>query len=402
MTALAIALALALAGLGAVAWSLWRRLQRAEARRQREMAEERSRHETALRTETARVAAIFDRMLDGLVIVGVDGRIVFANRAAGEFFATTKSMVGRTVLEATRRHEVAAMLQDAERHSQALGHELRLDHGGKTRILQVHALALGPAEGIGGGTLLIFNDITRLRQLESVRQDFVANVSHELRTPLSLIKGAAETLLDGAKSDPVARDRFLDIIDKNAGRLTLLIDDLLLLARLDSDRLELRLQPVGLQRAAQEALDDAALLARSRGVSLRNEIPADLTASADPERLRQVLANLIDNAIKYGRANGVVVLSGSVCSASEVEVVVRDDGPGIPPEARARVFERFYRVDKARDREQGGTGLGLAIVRNVVEAHGGAIHVESDATGTRFSFTLPNAAAQPSGREGAR
>src|SRR5690606_24123599 len=126
-------------------------------------------------------------------------------------------------------------------------------------------LALGPAEGIGGGTLLIFNDITRLRQLESVRQDFVANVSHELRTPLSLIKGAAETLLDGAKSDPVARDRFLDIIDKNAGRLTLLIDDLLLLARLDSDRLELRLQPVGLQRAAQEALDDAALLARSRG-----------------------------------------------------------------------------------------------------------------------------------------
>src|SRR5690606_27087164 len=127
---------------------------------------------------------------------------------------------------------------------------------------------------------------------------------------------------DGAKSDPVARDRFLDIIDKNAGRLTLLIDDLLLLARLDSGRLELRLQPVGLQRAAQEALDDAALLARSRGVSLRNEIPADLTASAEPERLWQVLTNLIDNAIKYGRANGVVVLSGSVCSASEVEVVV--------------------------------------------------------------------------------
>lgn len=169
-----------------------------------------------------------------------------------------------------------------------------------------------------------------------------------------------------------------------------LIDDLLLLARLDSGRVELNWQAVPLQAAAQEALDDAALIARARGVSLENAVPADLVAHADPERLRQIFANLIDNAIKYGRGEGRVVVRGRALDATRVEFAVRDDGPGIPADAVTRIFERFYRVDKARSRAQGGTGLGLAIVKNVVQAHGGDVRVESaPGAGTEFFITLP-------------
>ena len=259
-----------------------------------------------------------------------------------------------------------------------LDHEVRLERLGEPRTVLINALALTAADGTRDGALLVFHDVTRLRQLESVRQDFVANVSHELRTPLSLIKSAAETLIDGGKTNPAVTDRFLDIIDKNASRLTLLIDDLLLLARLDSGRLELHnCNRCRFAHAAQEALDDAALIARSRMVTLRNEVSPDVVALADPDRLRQVLANLIDNAIKYGRLEGSVVVIGRVLDSRTVELGVRDDGAGIPAEAKARIFERFYRVDKARAREQGGTGLGLAIVKNVIEAHGGDVRVES-------------------------
>jgi two-component system phosphate regulon sensor histidine kinase PhoR len=240
------------------------------------------------------------------------------------------------------------------------------------------------------GAVLVFHDVTRLRELEAMRQNFGANVSHELRTPLSLIKSAAETLLDGGRLVPEVTTQFLEIIDKHSSRLTLLIDDLLLLARLDSGRVELKLQRVALRAAAQEALDDATLMARARGVSLENEVPGDLAVPADPAQLRQVFANLIDNAIKYGRSEGRVVVQGRAVDGKRVELTVRDDGPGIPPEASDRIFERFYRVDKARSREQGGTGLGLAIVKNVVQAHSGAVRVESKVgAGTAFIITVP-------------
>jgi two-component system phosphate regulon sensor histidine kinase PhoR len=235
----------------------------------------------------------------------------------------------------------------------------------------------------------VFHDVSRLRQLEAIRQEFVANVSHELRTPLSLIKGAVETLLDGGKDDPVALTRFLEIIDRHADRLTLLINDLLLLSTLDSGRVRLVLQPVPLRAAIQEVFDDFRLRARARGVELANDVPTGLFAEADPDRLRQVLANLIDNAIKYGRADGLAAARARAMPDGGIEVGISDDGPGIQPEAQARIFERFYRVDKARSRDQGGTGLGLAIVKNVVQAHGGDVRVESSpGKGTTFYFTL--------------
>ncbi len=393
MSALEILLLLLLVASLIVAWWLRGQLRATRGRHARELEEQRVQREAELLSQSTRTGALFDRMVEGVIVVGADGRIRLANRAAGELFGFSPPATDRTVLEATRHHEVAALVSRLDHEPEVLNHELRLDGVAATRYLQINALALRTADGAGDGAILVFHDLTRLRQLEAVRQEFVANVSHELRTPLSLIKSAAETLIDGGRNDPAVTMRFLEIIDKHANRLTLLIDDLLLLARLDSGRVELNLQPVPLRSAAQDALDDAALIARARGVTLVNEVAGEVVAEADPDRLRQVLANLIDNAIKYGRAEGCVTLGGRpVEGGTRVELTVRDNGPGIPSEAKARIFERFYRADKARSREQGGTGLGLAIVKNVVQAHGGDVRVESaPEKGTVFFITLPAA-----------
>ena len=397
MNALEVFLLLALAATAGAVWWLRARLAATKIVHARELADQRAQREVELHAQVERTTALFDRMVEGIIVVGLDGKIRLANHAAAELFGFTLPVQDRTVLEATRHHEVAALVARLEIEPAVLNHELRLDRVTETRFLQVNALALRAASGARDGAIVVFHDLTRLRQLEAVRQEFVANVSHELRTPLSLIKSAAETLLDGGRSDPAVTARFLEIIDKNANRLTLVIDDLLLLARLDSGRVELKLEAVELGAAAQDALDDAAMIARARGVSLHNQVPAGIVANADPERLRQVLANLIDNAIKYGRADGNVTLRGQVLAGARVELTVRDDGPGIPAEAKSRIFERFYRVDKARSREQGGTGLGLAIVKNVVQAHGGEVRVESSpGNGTEFFITLP--AAKTAGR----
>ena len=368
-----------------------RRLQEAEENRIRELDALREKYESAERGERSRVEAMLDAMIEGLVVIDAQRHIVLANRAAEAMFGFSRMMAGGTLLEAIRHHEVATLARRAVAESAPIEHEVRLEHP-HTRIVQVSAVALRDRQGSPTGAVLVFHDVTRLRQLESVRQDFVANVSHELRTPLSLIKSAVETLIDGGKNDPAVTMRFLEIVDKHASRLTLLIDDLLLLARLDSGRAELNLQAVPLRTAVQESLDDAMLIARGRGVALTNDVPAQMAAQVDPVRLRQVLGNLIDNAIKYGRSEGHVAVTARHARGEMIEVAVRDDGPGIPAEAKERIFERFYRVDKARSREQGGTGLGLAIVKNVVQAHGGDVRVESTlGSGATFYFTVPAA-----------
>ena len=394
MTAWIVILAVLVVVLASAA--LWFRdqLVNEQVRQAHDFAALGTRREAELAAQAERTAALFDRMVEGIIVVGAEGRIRIANRAAGALFDFAPPAAGRTVMEATRHHEVAALVARLDREPEVLSHELRLDGVATTRYLQVNALALRAPDGTSDGAVVVFHDLTRLRQLEAVRQEFVANVSHELRTPLSLIKSATETLIDGGKDDPAVTARFLELIEKHANRLSLLIDDLLLLARLDSWRIELNLRAVDLPTAAQEAIDDAALAAKARNVTLENQVAPEITAHADPERLRQVLANLIDNAIKYGREGGRVSVGGRAIDSSRVELTVRDDGPGIPAEAKARIFERFYRVDKARSREQGGTGLGLAIVKNVVQAHGGEVRVESGPeSGTEFFITLPAAKA---------
>ncbi len=352
------------------------------------MAALRAVHVAAQQAQQQRLETLLDSMVEGLLVLDATGRITLSNRAAESLFGFSRLMIGGTLLEAVRNHEVAALVARLATEPVILDHELRLE-GPAPHILQINGAALNDAAGARTGALLVFHDLTRMRELEGARQEFVANVSHELRTPLSLIKSAAETLLDGAKADPVALDRLLAIIDRHADRLTLLIDDLLMLARLDSGRLTLNLQPCSLRTAVQQTLDDLAPRAKVRAMQMESTLPEGLLVHADPDRLNQVLFNLIDNGIKYGRACGVVTVSGRPLDNGKVEVCVRDDGPGIPPEARARVFERFYRVDKARSREQGGTGLGLAIVKHVVLAHGGQVRVESEmGQGAAFYFTL--------------
>ncbi|HEV2695100.1 MAG TPA: ATP-binding protein, partial [Verrucomicrobiae bacterium] len=227
------------------------------------------------------------------------------------------------------------------------------------------------------------------KQLERQREEFVANVSHELRTPLSLIKGYTETLLDGARNDPAVAERFLKIIERNTQRLDLLIQDLLTISALESGRMKLELQPVNLHTLTEKIFNDLHAKSENKNVALLNEVP-ELIARADMIRLDQVIANLVDNAIKYGRSEGHVKVGGKKLEDGRLEMFVQDDGPGIPPEALDRVFERFYRVDKARSRDQGGTGLGLSIVKHIVHAHDGEVWAKSElGKGATFFFTLP-------------
>ena len=265
------------------------------------------------------------------------------------------------------------------------------------RWLRVNASVISNSAGEREGTILVFHDLTRLKQLERTREEFVANVSHELRTPLSLIKGYVETLLDGARNNPEVAERFLKIIERNTNRLDLLIQDLLTISALESGRMKLNLQPVELRPLVGKVFTDLGAKAENKKVRLISELP-ELAASADVNRLDQVLANLVDNAIKYGRTNGSVRVGGKKLDDNRLEIFVQDDGPGIPPESLDRVFERFYRVDKARSRDQGGTGLGLSIVKHIVQAHGGEVWAKSepgkDAT---FFFTLLAAANSVTG-----
>jgi two-component system phosphate regulon sensor histidine kinase PhoR len=293
-------------------------------------------------------------------------------------------------MEATRMHELAELVAGLSATQPVQDSELR-PPGLAARWLEVNAAAMFDSAQARRGTVVVFHDLTRIKKLERNREEFVANVSHELRTPLSLIKGYTETLLDGAKDDPEVALKFLQTIDRNAERLKLLIEDLLIISELESGRIRLQLQPVPLAPLVAKLCEDFRPRTGARGVKLVNEVD-ELIAQADPDRLQQVLSNLVDNAIKYGRSDGTVTIRAQTAADGKIELCVADDGPGIPTEARDRVFERFYRVDKARSREQGGTGLGLSIVKHIVQSHGGRVWVESElGQGSRFYFSLPSA-----------
>jgi len=331
---------------------------------------------------------LFNSMVEGLLLLDETGRIQLGNRAFASLFGVTADIRGRTLMEALRLHELAELVNSLDSQKQVLGYELKLPGLGE-RWLQINAAGIFNGGGQRHGTVLVFHDLTRLKQHESARQEFVANVSHELRTPLSLIKGYVETLLDGARDNPEVATKFLHTIDRNAERLRLLIEDLLTISELESGRVKLSIQAIPLNPIIAKVFEDFRDRAAGKSIKLINETP-DLAVRADADRLEQVLGNLVDNAIKYGRANGTVTIGGSARDGGLAEVFVRDDGPGIPPEAIERVFERFYRVDKARSREQGGTGLGLAIVKHIIQSHGGKVWATSEpGRGAAFFFTLP-------------
>lgn len=362
--------------------------RREAARLRRELASLQEQHEFQFAQFRAQQHALFNSMVEGVLVLDRRGRILLVNHSLQQFFNLRSDVRGQTMLEAFRLAELAELVRRVRQERMVQNFPLELS-GIDEHWIEVNAAAVLDRAGKPGGAILVFHDVTRIRQLERTRQEFVANVSHELRTPLSLIKGFVETLLDGAAEDPASRKRFLQTIEKQTDRLTFLIEDLLTISRLESGQVVLNLQTVELHAEARRVIDDLRARAEEKRVSVLNEIPAALAARADSDRLTQVLFNLIENALKYGRTSGRVTVAARA-AGDKIEVSVHDDGPGIPAEARDRVFERFYRVDRARARDTGGTGLGLAIVKHIVQAHGGEVWLESElGAGTTFFFTLP-------------
>jgi two-component system, OmpR family, phosphate regulon sensor histidine kinase PhoR len=334
-----------------------------------------------LEAERARLAAVLDQMTDGVLIADSEGRIQFANPAAGKLFEAPNA-VGHTVAEVIRQHQ----LVQAWRRSQETGEaqEESVELPARREFLQLIVL---PDRSTGGSLLLVQN-LTRVRRLETVRRDFISNVSHELRTPLASLKALTETLRDGALEDPKAAQRFLGRIETEVDALTQMATELLELTRIESGQVPLELREVAPSKLLESATDRMRAQAEHAGLSLRVEILSRMPeVSADAVRLEQVLVNLIHNAIKFTRPGGEVVLSAQD-EGNFVRFTVQDTGVGIPEDDQERIFERFYKADHARS--GGGTGLGLSIARHIVEAHGGKIWVESvECRGSTFFFTIP-------------
>lgn len=387
------ALIFAIAVILIVADALWRerrlRRQRLQAK-QEYTARLLEQQQQASAHAQAQQRALFDSMADGVVLLDPAGRIQLVNDSLRRLFNLAPGFQGPSLLEAFRLPALAALAERLPAEKTVLGMELELA-GPAPRFLEVNASAVRDRDGQYQGAIFVFHDLTRTKQLERTRQEFVANVSHELRTPLSLIKGFVETLLDGAMDEPDRARQFLNTIQKHTDRLTFLIEDLLTISRLESGKVTLNRQRVLVRALADRVREALESKAPAKQVQLKNLVPDDFAACADADHLEQVLLNLVDNAIKYGRDRGVVTINAKEQADGTAEIWVQDDGPGIPYEAQPRIFERFYRVDRARSRETGGTGLGLAIVKHIVLAHGGEVWVESDpGHGARFHFTLPN------------
>jgi two-component system phosphate regulon sensor histidine kinase PhoR len=326
-------------------------------------------------------------MADGVVLLDTRGEIVHANAALPRALGRLDTpRPGMAFAEWCALPELERFLEEARASHAPLRREIRLA-GPTERTLD--AIATRMAEG---STLLVMRDLTPIKRLERVRQDFVANVSHELKTPLTSILGYAETLLDGGLDDREHRHGFVETIKAQASRLTAIVEDLLALSELERPDAALALAPVdvaSLARTVTVALEPRAL---KDGLTLAGETPSEeLVVLGERGRLEQVVYNLVDNALKYTRAGGVTVVVKR--GKGSVELVVEDTGPGIPREALGRIFERFYRVDVARSSEVRGTGLGLSIVRHIVELHHGRVEAANRPEGgARFTVRLPLAA----------
>jgi two-component system phosphate regulon sensor histidine kinase PhoR len=355
---------------GELAGALNRMAQQLEARLQE------------LTSEKTHLAGILSSMTEGVLVVDAAGKVRLMNNALRQAFGVNDEALGKTILEAFRDIGLAELIAAAP-----AGREL-------TFLQPADCVFTVQADKLAGeaGVVVVFHDITRLKQLENIRKDFVANVSHELRTPLSIIKGYVETLLDEEPPDAATSQQFLQTIQRHSRRLEALIDDLLSISSLEGQQARLNLAPVSVRATTVAVVEELSQRARDRNISVTLEMPETLPAArADGQRLHQVLVNLLDNAIKYTQAGGRVRLTAQPKNG-DLEICVADNGPGIAAEHLSRIFERFYRVDKARSREMGGTGLGLAIVKHIVQAHGGRAWVESQLEkGSSFFFTLPKA-----------
>jgi two-component system, OmpR family, phosphate regulon sensor histidine kinase PhoR len=335
-------------------------------------------------------------IMEGVLVVDARGRILMVNNALRQLLSLPPHVEDRTPLEIIRNAELERTLRQVLQDGENTTLELTLPSPeGKT--FEVNVVGISPSpEGMvredegRRGVIAVFHDITRLKELEKIRRDFVANVSHELRTPLTTIKGYAETLLEGALKEEVA-SQFVQVIKRHSDRLEKIVEDLLILSKIESKEFQLKMESLSVSDLIGDVLDFIKEPLNKKKISVSvGELPPTLLVYGDRQYLEQVLINILDNAIKYGHERGRMIISATERDQREVEISVKDDGIGIPKEDLLRVFERFYRVDKGRSHELGGTGLGLSIVKHIVQAHGGRIWVESQlGEGSTFYFTLP-------------
>ncbi len=338
-----------------------------------------------LQNEKRQLMTILNGMIEGVLVTNPLGEIVLINPALRSMLDLTEEPLGKTILECLRNAAIHNSVEMVLQERKPKEEEISVLVGQEERNVVVHTAPLGA----DSGSVSVFYDVTNIRRLENVRKEFVANVSHELKTPLTCITGYAETLKHGALDDRPAAERFIDKIESNAAQLRNLVEDILRLSEIESGRLEMILVPTDLRKSVETVLEGFSDLVKAKKMTCEDRVPASTVVKADTQVLRQILVNLIENAIKYTPEGGRVVVSAEA-GGEFCRVTVKDSGIGISEMDLPRVFERFYRVDKARSRQTEGTGLGLAIVKHFVQAHGGEVGVKSEVgKGSEFWFTIP-------------
>lgn len=339
--------------------------------------------------------AVLSSMMEGVIALDTEERIMHHNAAAAKLLkGYADKLQGRSIQEVMRNRDLHHMVKTTLDRGEVSQGDVALYQAGE-QILHAHCNPLFDAEGRRMGALLVMSDVTQLRRLETMRSDFAANVSHEIKTPLTAIQGFVETLCQGADVDPEEVKRFLGIIDKHVKRLTAIVDDLMQLARLEqgAEHPSLRLERVPVQSMLHSASQLCRPKAEEKSMTVDIVCDEALAMPIDADLMEQAVVNLLDNAIKYSPSESRIELAAQV-ERDQLRIWVKDEGIGIARKHLPRLFERFYRVDKARSRRMGGTGLGLAIVKHIVQAHNGQVAVESvQGKGSTFTITLPFAKA---------
>lgn len=351
----------------------------------------------------SQLASVLDNMINGIVMIDRAGRIVLLNRRAEEVLGfSARELEGRHYLEAKQQYELAQIIQDGLERKEHLREEITF-YFPEERLLDLNLVPIFDENEEFGGVLLVLQDVSAIKRLERMRSEFVANVSHELKTPIAAVKGFAETLLGGAVNDPETARSFLQIIFDESDRLNRLIGDILELSKIESRRVPLMFSPIELAPFISKTVELMEAEAVRKDIRITMKVEPGLYVEADEDRLRQIVMNLLSNGINYTPEGGVVSvlvepvmlpwmegMNEAEVDYEHIRIIISDTGIGIPKKDLPRIFERFYRVDKARSRSSGGTGLGLSIVKHLVELHKGSIELESTVgIGSTFTIELP-------------